>query len=632
MDEKLPAIEKTFASPEEVLFLLESSNRIAMRQKIKVKIKGEVIETTPGRIIFNNSIPENFRFVNDTMDKKKVNILLARSFDTEPLEVTAKLIDDIKDLGFKYGTMLGHSTALSDVVVPPARKTLIDSAQEEVVEINHNYRRGLITEAEAKRLREEVWNRTTSQIDEKVWEGLTDDNPLKMEIVSGSSRASRDQIKQVGGIRGLIADTQSRIVDLPILGNYKLGLSGMEYFLSGRGARKGLVDKALKTADAGYMTRRLVDVAQDVVVRQLDCGTTKGREVLVGEKTSLSSFSDRMVGRYIAQAVKVDDKVIAEKDAYLDRDLLKKLEDAKVEKVFIRSPMTCETKRGVCQRCYGLDVMSAELVKVGTAVGVQAAQAIGEPGTQLTMKTFQTGGVATVKDITQGLPRVEEVFEARAPKNMSLMADITGTVSVSRAGDERKIVVLPADKDELAAEYMVDPVSEVIVKDGQLVAKGEKLTSGHLDLTELMRATGVAATRKYIIDEIQKVYSSQGVVINDKHIETIARQMFNHVRIDDPGDTAFLEGEIATKAAFEEGNERILAEGGTPSTAKITLLGITKASLNTDSFLSAASFIQTSSVLTDAASSGKVDRLIGLKENVIIGRLIPTGDRAKMEE
>lgn len=632
MDEKLPAIEKTFAGPEEVLFLLESTNRIAMRQKIKVKIKGEVVETTPGRIIFNSSIPENFRFVNDTMDKKKVNILLARSFDTESLEVTAKLIDDIKDLGFKYGTMLGHSTALSDVVVPPARKTLIASAQEEVVEINHNYRRGLITEAEAKRLREEVWNRTTSQIDEKVWEGLTDDNPLKMEIVSGSSRASRDQIKQVGGIRGLIADTQSRIVDLPILGNYKLGLSGMEYFLSGRGARKGLVDKALKTADAGYMTRRLVDVAQDVVVRQLDCGTTKGREVLVGEKTSLSSFSDRMVGRYLAQTVKVDDKVIAEKDAYLDRDLLKKLENAKAEKVFIRSPMTCETKRGVCQRCYGLDVMSAELVKVGTAVGVQAAQAIGEPGTQLTMKTFQTGGVATVKDITQGLPRVEEVFEARAPKNMSLMADITGTVSISKAGDEHKIIILPADKDELAAEYTVDPVSEVIVKEGQLVAKGEKLTSGHLDLTELMRATGVAATRKYIIDEIQKVYSSQGVVINDKHIETIARQMFNHVRIDDPGDTAFLEGEIATKAAFEESNERILAEGGTPATAKITLLGITKASLNTDSFLSAASFIQTSSVLTDAASSGKVDRLIGLKENVIIGRLIPTGDRAKMEE
>ncbi len=631
-DDKLPATDRVFSDSDEVLFALNSAGFLNMRQKVKVRLNGEIVETTPGRIIFNRSLPQYFGFVNDTMDKKKINALIAKSFDNQTLEVTSRLIDDIKDLGFKYGTMLGHSTALSDVTVPEARKTLIDGAQEEVVEINHNYRRGLITESEAKRLREDVWNRITSEIDEKVWEGLTETNPLKMEIVSGSSRASRDQIKQVGGIRGLIADTTGRIVDLPILGNYKLGLSGMEYFLSGRGARKGLVDKALKTADAGYMTRRLVDVAQDVVVRQPDCGTSKGREITVGEKTALSSFSDRVFGRFLAQEVKVGDKTIAEKDAYLDREVIKKIEDSKADKIIIRSPMNCETKRGVCQKCYGVDVMSAELVQIGIAVGVQAAQAIGEPGTQLTMKTFQTGGVTSVKDITQGLPRVEEVFEARAPKNLSIMTEITGTVVITKSGDERKISILPADKDELAVEYMVDPVSEIIVKDGQLVIKGEKLTSGHLDLTELMRATGVAATRKYIIDEIQKVYSSQGVVINDKHIEVIARQMFNHVRIDDPGDTVFLEGETATKASFEEENERVLAGGGTPATAKITLLGITKASLNTDSFLSAASFIQTSGVLTDAASSGKVDRLIGLKENVIIGRLIPTGERAKMEE
>ncbi|MBU1970332.1 DNA-directed RNA polymerase subunit beta', partial [Patescibacteria group bacterium] len=631
-DEELSVPEKVFADLDEVLYAMEAAGTVTMRQRVKVLINGEILETTPGRILFNQSIPGYFGFVNDTMDKKRITALVLRSFEEQPLDVTAKLIDDLKDLGFKHGTMLGHSTALSDVVVPEARKTLIDSAQAEVVEINHNYGRGLITEMEAKRLREGVWNKITTQIDEKVWESLTDDNPLKMEIVSGSSRASRDQIKQVGGIRGLIADTQSRIVDLPILGNYKLGLSGMEYFLSGRGARKGLVDKALKTADAGYMTRRLVDVAQDVVVRQADCGTVKGREVALTEKTSLSAFADRVFGRYLAQEVKVDDRVIASKDAYLDKETIEKIEASKAEKIVIRSPMTCETKRGVCQKCYGLDVMSADLIQVGVAVGVQAAQAIGEPGTQLTMKTFQTGGVATVKDITQGLPRVEEVFEARAPKNLSIMAEITGTVALSKSGDERKISILPTDKDELAVEYLVDPVSEIIVKDEQVVVKGEKLTSGHLDLTELMRATGVAATRKYILDEIQKVYSSQGVVINDKHIEVIVRQMFNHVRIDDPGDTVFLEGETATKAAFEEENERVLAEGGTPATAKITLLGITKASLNTDSFLAAASFIQTSSVLTDAASSGKVDRLVGLKENVIIGRLIPTGERARLEE
>ena len=632
IDEKLPAWKKPFASTDEVVYLLESTKLLDIRQKVKVKINGELVETTPGRIIFNRSIPSNFDFINETMDKKRVNVLIALSFDTEPLEVTSKLIDDIKDLGFKYGTMLGHSTALSDVVIPPARQTLIDTAQAEVTQINQDFRRGLITEPEAKRLREGVWNTVTAKIDEEVWKGLTDDNPLKMEIVSGSSRASRDQIKQVGGIRGLITDTQSRIVELPILGNYKTGLSGMEYFLSGRGARKGLVDKALKTADAGYMTRRLVDVAQGVVVRQEDCGTDKGRELVVGEKTLLTSFADKVYGRYLAQDAVVRDKIIVTKGTFLDKETVKKIEDAKVEKIIIRSPMTCQTKRGVCQKCYGLDVMSAKIVEIGVASGVQAAQAIGEPGTQLTMKTFQTGGVTTAKDITQGLPRVEEVFEARAPKNLSTMADITGTVALSRSGDERKINILPADKDELAVEYLVDPVSEIIVKDGQLVVKGEKLTSGHLDLTELMRATGVAATRKYIIDEIQKVYSSQGVAINDKHIEVIARQMFNHVRIDDAGDTTFLENELATKATFEEVNERTIAKGGTPATAKITLLGITKASLNTDSFLSAASFIQTSNVLTDAASSGKLDRLIGLKENVIIGRLIPTGVRARMED
>jgi len=632
VDEKLSVWEKPLANPEEALYVLESGNRLSIRQRIKVKINGEFIETTAGRIVFNKSLPASFDFVNDTVDKKKVTALITKSFETETLEVTAKLIDDIKDLGFKYGTMLGHSTALSDVIVPPTRQALINGAQEEVAEINQNFRRGLITEIEAKRLREGVWNTVTAKIDEEVWKGLTDDNPLKMEIVSGSSRASRDQIKQVGGIRGLLTDTTGKIVELPILGNYKTGLSGMEYFLSGRGARKGLVDKALKTADAGYMTRRLVDVAQDVVVRQEDCGTDKGRELMVGEKTVLTSFADRVYGRFLAQEAVVGDKIVAEKGAFLDKALIKKIEDAKVGKIVIRSPMTCQTKRGVCQKCYGLDVMSAQVVEIGVASGVQAAQAIGEPGTQLTMKTFQTGGVATVKDITQGLPRVEEVFEARAPKNLSVMAEITGTVSVSKSGDERKITILPADKDELSIEYMVDPVSEIIVKDGQLVVKGEKLTSGHLDLTELMRATGVAATRKYIIDEIQKVYSSQGVAINDKHIEVIARQMFNHVRVDDPGDTAFLENELVTKAAFEEANEQIIAEGGAPATAKITLLGITKASLNTDSFLSAASFIQTSNVLTDAASSGKLDRLVGLKENVIIGRLIPTGVRARMED
>lgn len=631
-DSSLPQLDKIFTGPSEVLYLLESKGYLKIRQLVKVKINNEIVQTTPGRIIFNNILPEKYRFINETMDKKKINAILQKIFDLEPVEVVAKVIDDIKDLGFRYGTVLGHSTALSDINIPSSREDLIQKAKQEIIEINTNLKRGLITDKEAKRLREEVWNKTTALIDEEVWKGLDDENPLKMEIVSGSSRASRDQIKQIGGIRGLIADAQNRIVELPILGNYKLGLSGMEYFLSGRGARKGLVDKALKTADAGYLTRRLVDVAQDVIIRASDCNTEKGREMIVGEKTTLSSFADRVLGRYLAQDAKVGDKVIVPKGVCLDRELIKKIEESGVEKIVIRSPMTCETRRGVCQKCYGIDLMSNKLVEIGTAVGVQAAQAIGEPGTQLTMRTFQTGGVATAKDITQGLPRVEEIFEARAPKNLSIMADITGIVKITKSGEERKITIVPLDNEEAAVDYVVDPVAEIIVKDGELVVKGQKLTSGNLDLTELMRTVGVANTRKYIIDEIQKVYSSQGVVINDKHIEVIVRQMFNHVRVDDPGDTSFLEGEVVTKAHFEEENERVLAEGGSPATAKITLLGITRASLNTDSFLSAASFIQTSNVLTDAASSGKVDRLLGLKENVIIGRLIPTGERAILEE
>lgn len=631
-DSSLPQLDKIFTGPSEVLYLLESKGYLKIRQLVKVKINNEIVQTTPGRIIFNNILPEKYRFINETMDKKKINAILQKIFGLEPVEVVAKVIDDIKDLGFRYGTVLGHSTALSDINIPSSREDLIQKAKQEIVEINTNLKRGLITDKEAKRLREEVWNKTTALIDEEVWKGLDDENPLKMEIVSGSSRASRDQIKQIGGIRGLIADAQNRIVELPILGNYKLGLSGMEYFLSGRGARKGLVDKALKTADAGYLTRRLVDVAQDVIIRASDCNTEKGREMIVGEKTTLSSFADRVLGRYLAQDAKVGDKVIVPKGVCLDRELIKKIEESGVEKIVIRSPMTCETRRGVCQKCYGIDLMSNKLVEIGTAVGVQAAQAIGEPGTQLTMRTFQTGGVTTAKDITQGLPRVEEIFEARAPKNLSIMADITGIVKITKSGEERKITIVPLDNEEAAVDYVVDPVAEIIVKDGELVAKGQKLTSGNLDLTELMRTVGVANTRKYIIDEIQKVYSSQGVVINDKHIEVIVRQMFNHVRVDDPGDTSFLEGEVVTKAHFEEENERVLAEGGSPATAKITLLGITRASLNTDSFLSAASFIQTSNVLTDAASSGKVDRLLGLKENVIIGRLIPTGERAILEE
>jgi len=632
IDEHVSPYPTTFSSVDEVMYLLNFKEKLTLRQPIKININGALVETTPGRIIFNKVVPSTFGFINDEMTKKKINTLIAKAFESEPNHVIVKLIDDLKDIGLEYGTLSGHSVSLHDVEIPGNREELIDKGRQAVMEIDKNYRRGLITKAEAQRLTEETWTQITAEVDEAVWNNLSADNPVKVLVRSGATRASRDQVKQISGIKGLISDPTGKLVQLPILGNYRIGLSGSEYFVGARGARKGLVDKGLKTADAGYLTRRLVDVSQDVLIREEDCNTIHGREVFVGEHTVLQTFADKVVGRYLSSDVKVDGKVLLKAGTLLTREDVKKVEDAKVEKMHIRSPLSCETRRGVCQICYGLDLVTKQAVRIGTAVGVAAAQSIGEPGTQLTMRTFHTGGIAG-KDITQGLPRVEELVEARAPKFLSTMSEITGTVKISKSGDERKIMVIATDPSEeiQTDEYLVDPVSEIVVEDGQLVAKGEKLTAGHLDLTDLMRTVGVDETKRYIINEVQKVYASQGVSLNDKHIEIIVRQMFNNVRLEERGDTDFLVGEVVTKAAFEEENERVLSEGGTPATARLTLLGITKSALYSDSFLSAASFIQTSNVLTDAAASGKVDQLLGLKENVIIGRLIPTGDSARLK-
>ncbi len=630
VDEKLPMFERVFSDEDELMHAVDVRKEVDLRQKIKIRIGEDIVDTTYGRLLFNKIVPERFGYINHTMDKKQINSLLQRTFETEANEVVVKFIDDLKDVGLRYGTISGQSVSLSDIQVPELRAKIITSGKEIVAEIESNYKRGLITRAEASRLKEDAWNKVISDLDAAIWEGLDDDNPVKVLVKSGSTRASRDQVKQVAGMKGLVVDTSGKTVEVPILGNYKYGLSALEYFIGAKGARKGLVDKGLKTADAGYLTRRLVDVSQDVIVRVDDCGTKSGRVMKVGEGTLLQTFADRVIGRYLAEDVKVKGKTLVKRNTLLTREDVAKIEEAGVENIVIRSPMHCETRRGLCAKCYGNDLMTGRLVNMGTAVGVAAAQSIGEPGTQLSMRTFHTGGIAG-KDITQGLPRVEELVEARAPKFLSLMSDVTGVVNIIKTGDERKIVISPTDRDEDAAEYLVDPVEEIIVKDGEIVAKGEKLTAGNLDLTDLFRTVGVDETKRYIIEEIQKVYASQGVALNDKHIEIIVKQMFNHVKIDEPGDTEFMEGELITKAKFMEVNEEVIASGGTPATGKLTMLGITRASLNTDSFLSAASFIQTSNVLTDAAASGKVDYLLGLKENVIIGRLIPTGERARLE-
>ena len=630
IDDKLPALDRVYFGETELLYSMDVEKELDLRQLVKVRVGKEIMETTIGRIIFNKVLPEKYDFINEPMDKKRVTSLLTKVLNEEPNEVAVKLIDDIKNIGLKYGTICGQSVALADIEMPQDREKMIDEGKQKVMEVEGYYKRGLITRDEVRKQKEDIWNRIINDLDNVVWDNLEDDNPVKILVKSGSTKASRDQVRQLAGMKGLISDPTGKTVEVPIFGNFKVGLSALEYFVASRGARKGLVDKGLKTADAGYLTRRLVDVCQDVIVREDDCGTDEGREMVVGRGTLLQSFSDRVVGRVLAKDVKSGKKVIVKAGTVLSELDVKEIEKEGIESIIIRSPMHCETRRGICSKCYGTDLMTGKMVKIGTAVGVAAAQSIGEPGTQLTMKTFHSGGIVG-KDITQGLPRVEELVEARAPKFLSVMSEVSGTARIEKNGDDRKILVIPSDPGELAGEYSVDPVEEILVKDGDTVVRGQKLTSGNLNLSDLYRTVGVDETKRYIIEEVQGVYASQGVAINDKHLEVVVKQMFNHVKIEETGDTEFMVNELVTRASFDEETERVLASGGAPATGKLVMLGITKAALNTDSWMSAASFIHTSTILTDAACSGKVDYLSGLKENVIIGRLIPTGERAKID-
>ncbi|MFC1621955.1 DNA-directed RNA polymerase subunit beta' [Patescibacteria group bacterium] len=624
--------ETSFSGKTELLYALRAEETVELRQPVKVMLDGKMVETTPGRVLFNEVVPESFGFVNKAMDRKNVTEMLTRAFETETQEVVVKLIDDLKDLGFDYGTRSGQSVALSDIYIPEEVDDLVGKGRKAVAEVDKNLMRGLITNQEAERLIEDAWYKVVDSVGDAVWGGLEEDNPVKQLVSSGSTRASRSQVNQTSGVIGLVADPTGKTVLMPILSNYKTGLPGLEYFVSARGARKGLVDKGLKTADAGYLTRRLVDVSQEVIVREEDCGTKEGRIIKVGEGTMLQSFVERISGRYTVETVKKGSKIIARRGALITKELAGEIEESKNEFILIRSPLKCEARRGICKKCYGFDMNTRKEITTGAAVGISAAQSIGEPGTQLTLRTFHTGGVAG-KDITQGLPRVEELVEARTPKFLAIMSELDGKAGVIKSGDERKIIIMGEDKSEAnnLVEYMVDPISEILVEDGEKVVKGQKLTSGHLDLRDLLSVVGVEETQKYLIDEVQNVYSSQGVSINDKHIEIIVKQMFKNVKIQEGGDTDFLSGEIVSLDKFQEENEKTLAVGGEPAVAELHLLGITKSSLVSDSFLAAASFIQTSNVLTDAAASGRVDSLLGLKENVIIGRLIPSGEDAKLE-
>lgn len=631
IDPKLPMPETVFKDFAEAQLAL-STGKIALRQKIQLWWQGEVLETTPGRITLNEILPDQLRFYNKVLEKKEMRNLVVQTLKDFGPEVTVKLIDNLKNLGFKYETLSGFSLSLLDCVTPKEKPQVLATADEEAAKVDANFKRGLITKQEAMRLTQAVWTEATQKLDDLSWQLLDDQNPIKMIVYSGGARASREQVKQISGMRGLIADPLGRIVNLPIKSNYHEGLTGFEYFASSRGSRKGLTDKALKTADAGYLTRRLVDVAQDVVVREEDCGTEAGRFLHASDATALTDFATMVYGRTAAEDLKIGRKVVVKRNELIGLAAAAQIAEAKIEKVFVRSPLTCQTRFGICAACYGMDLGSREVVKIGTPVGIVAAQSIGEPGTQLTLRTFHTGGVLG-KDITQGLPRVEEVFEARTPKNLSVMTEIAGKVELEEREGKRFVRVVNTDPagEVPFVEYEVDPVSEIMVAPGSLVAAGEPLTEGYLDLTELLQAVGLEETERYIINEIQRVYSTQGVSLNDKHLEVIVRQMFSKVRVESPGDTTFLAAEIVSRSQLEEANEGIIAAGGEPATAEVILLGITRSSLATDSFLAAASFMETTRVLTEAAATGKVDRLLGLKENVIIGRLIPVGERARLK-
>lgn len=615
---------KFFGSEQEVLFAYDLE-KISLREKIKVMVNGEILVTTPGRVIFNSVLPDFLRFHNDKVGAKEAREFISKALTIADEQVVADLVDSIKELGFHYATYSGVSFSVFDSIVPPEKPKVLAEAEKKVSEIDQNFRRGLITDVERRELSRVVWAEATNTLDDLAWNAPAPDNSVKLIIGSGAARATRDQVKQISGMRGQVVDPTGKVIELPIRSNYREGLTSFEYFVSARGARKGLIDTALRTADAGYLTRRLVDVAQDVLIREEDCKTKNFISLAKEEETFLITFSRRLNGRVAAEDVKIRGKVLVKKNALINAQAAEAIDKAGITEVKIRSPLTCESLHGVCAACYGLDLGYNRPVVIGAPVGLVAAQSIGEPGTQLTLKTKHAGGIATSKDITQGLPRIEEVFESRTPKFEAHVAPYSGKISISEEGEARKIFLTGK---EGAMQFDVPVGRGILVNDGEKVEAGRQLTEGYLDPKKIIGVLGILPTQKYLVNEILKVYSGQGISLDDIHLEIIVRQMFNKVRITNPGDTQFIPEEVVTKVQMDQTNAA-LSKGAKRATGEPVLLGITRSSLKTDSWLSAASFMETTRILTEAAASGKVDKLIGLKENVIVGRLIPTGERAK---
>ena len=648
-----PGAGRVFSNPDEALMAYQCK-QIALQAPIKVRVErtfnGEsgrkVIDTTLGLLIFNEVIPQDLGFqprtclddmfaleIDRSVKKKDLGSIVERCFHVHGEAKTAQVLDAIKSLGYRYSTRGAITVSVSDIIVPKEKEIWLKETDDLVARINRKYRRGEMSEDERYRMVIEAWNDTTARLKTKVMDVLPPFNPISMMVGSGA-RGSAGQVSQLAGMRGLMASPSGKAIELPIRSNFREGLDVLEFFMSSHGSRKSLADTALRTADSGYLTRRLVDVAQQVIVREIDCFEGRGEKVRgitvmpIGE---IEQIDDRIRGRYAAEDVyhPITGELLVHVNELIDRDKALLVKKAGVTKMQVRSVLTCHSEQGVCARCYGMNLAHGGTVDIGEAVGIIAAQSIGEPGTQLTMRTFHTGGVASAEDITQGLPRVEELFEARKPKRDATLAEISGKVQIVESKKKREIIVTSEEDPGEKKTYQIHYGARLKVSDGQTVAAGDELIEGSINPHDLLRILGVKAVQEYLLKEVLSVYYSQGVKIADKHIEVIVRQMLQKVRVEDSGDTDLLPGGLVDIFQFEQANEKTIMEGGRPAIAKRVLLGITKASLATESFLSAASFQETTRVLTEAAIKGKVDPLLGVKENVIIGKLIPAGTGLK---
>ncbi|UWG97911.1 DNA-directed RNA polymerase subunit beta' [Dehalobacter sp. DCM] len=614
---------KIFKDHDEAV-LAYQSKAVHLQAMIKVRKDGKLLETTVGRLIFNTVIPEEAGYINEMVTKKSLDRIVAKTYRFCGYEKTALLLDGIKNLGFRYSTQAGVTVGIDDIQVPELKRSILAEADVAVAKTEQQYRRGLITDEERKILVIEIWTKANDAVTKALMDSLDKFNPVYMMANSGA-RGNIQQLRQLAGMRGLMADPSGRTIELPIKANFREGLTVLEYFISSHGARKGLADTALRTADSGYLTRRLVDVSQDVIVREDDCGSDKGimvEDIKEGSEM-IEKLEERLVGRYLVREIIHPEtgELLASPDKEINEEQAKAIADA-FEKVEIRSVLNCKTRYGVCKKCYGRNLATGRQVEIGEAVGIIAAQSIGEPGTQLTMRTFHTGGVAG-DDITQGLPRVEELFEARKPKGQAIITEVGGTVAIREIKGRREVEVTTETGEQEV--YTIPFGSRLKVKEGQVISPGDELTEGSVNPHDTLKIKGITGVQVYLLGEVQRVYRLQGVDINDKHIEVMVRQMLRKVKIEESGDTSLLPGGLIDIFEFDEENERVIAAGGEPAESRPVLLGITKASLATDSFLSAASFQETTRVLTEAAIKGKVDPLIGLKENVIIGKLIPAG-------